>query len=177
MSNCIFWSRDHATFSEVVTEGSLSVELQDVEPAAGARGWKNECLSGSINSMCNRLSFWWKKRNILRNWDLRVHGKDTLMRHISTKKKKIKKRRIQIHEEWWDTSFARVFEINIADVEDMECLQRKKSNLRFNQKKKKKVKNWGMLRHAASSEKLKNGLFVENGPVVGAGEHLLENYS
>ena len=42
----------------------------------------------------------------------------------------------------------------------------------FQEKKKKKVKNWGMLRHAASSEKLKNGLFVENGPVVGAGEHL-----
>ena len=104
------------------------------------RGWKNECLSGSINSMCNRLSFWWKKRNILRNWDLRVHGKDTLMRHISTKKKKIKKRRIQIHEEWWDKPFARVFEINIADVEDMEHLQCKKSKLVSRREKKKNQK-------------------------------------
>ena len=73
------------------------------------------------------------------------------------------------HEEWWDKPFARVFEMNIADFEDMEHLQWKKSKL-VSRKKKKKVKNWGMLRHAASSEKLKNGLFVENGPVVGAGD-------
>ena len=47
----------------------------------------------------------------------------------------------------------------------------------FQEKKKKKTKNWGIQIHAASSEKLKNGLFVENGPVVGAGEQLLEKCS
>ena len=47
----------------------------------------------------------------------------------------------------------------------------------FQGKKKKKIKKRRIQIHAASSEKLKNGLFVENGPVVGAGEQLLENYS
>ena len=41
------------------------------------------------------------------------------------------------------------------------CSEKKVNS--FQEKKKKKLKNWGMLRHAASSEKLKNGLFVENG--------------
>ena len=58
----------------------------------------------------------------------------------------------------------------------MEHLQCKKSKL-VSRKKKKKFKNWGIQIHAASSEKLKNGLFVENGPVVGAREQLLENGS